>query len=333
MSVNLLILTDGKVISLKCWIISILMLLLGIAAFIITGSILTHISLVPGSIFQTIEIQNQDMVLINLFNTFLYKEISIKKSKSNQCPDCSVEVYSFYPDSLIVGDNFFNISSDILTATQDDVILPPKYFISGSKVKLSAIFYPNTGQNTSIQFVLFNNLPDYKAFQRDEKPNPYQTYYMQVNEKERAFAAVITVENTDYYFIGIRPDAPVSFNFTVTGNQIYYSRDNFPPPVCVLTSTESCTVHFTPSSTDAYTDTLKTCVLVYSIPPHAVAESYYVNLDYDVYRSFWNVYSLVLLSLICLSILYVVFVCSCWFISCVWNIIRLKRTKYYVNIN
>ncbi len=274
------------------------------------------------------------MILLNFFDTFYYNEINVEKSKSNQCPDCSVEVYSFYPDNLIVDDNYFNISSDIVTATHDDVILPPTYFISGSKVRLSAIFFPTKGQNTTVKFVLFNNLPDYEAFQRGDKPGAYQTYHLQVNEKERTFSALITIANTDYYFIGLRPDSPVNLKFTVMVHQIYYSRANFPPPVCLLTSTEfSCTVQFMPSSTDAYTNTLNTCVLVYSIPPVEVAESYLVTLDYNVYRGFWNVYSLVLVSFVCLSVLCVVFVSSCWIVSCVWNVMKLRKTKYYVNIN
>lgn len=180
-------------LSFKCWKITIPLLLVGIAAFITTGSILTRISTVPGSIFQTIEIQNQDMILIDFFDTFYYSKINVTKSQFNRCPDCTVEVYSFYPDNLIVDDNYLNISSDIVTATHDDVVLPPKYLISGSKVKLSAIFFPNKSQNTTVKFVMFNNLQDYEAFQRGDKPNAYQSYPIQVSEKERAFSASITI--------------------------------------------------------------------------------------------------------------------------------------------
>ena len=319
------------ILNLKRWKLIVLVVL--IAVVLISCSIvLIRTSTVPGTISQIIEVENQDMVLLNYFDTFYYNEITIEKSKDNRCPACTIEVYSFYPDNLIVDDNYFNVSSGDVTATHDDVILSPKYFISGSKVKLTAVFFPTKTQNTTIKFVLYNNLQQYEAFQRGDKPDAYQTYRIQVNEKEKTYSLSLTIVNTGYYFIGVRPDSPVSLQFTVIVHQIYYSRDNFPPPVCVLTSTASCTVPFTPSSTDAYTDTLNTCVLVYSIPPHEVAESYYVTLEYNVYRGFWNMYAIALLSLVCLSALCVPFLCFYCACSCVLKA-RNKKNYNYLTIN
>ncbi len=315
---------------LKCWKLIVLVVFFGNAAALITfGSILIRISTVPGTISQIIEVENQNMVLLDYFDTYYYNKITIEESKHNRCPACTVEVYSFYPDNLIVDDNYFNVSSGNVTATRDDVILSPNYFISGSKVKLTAIFFPTRAQNTTIEFVLYNNLQQYEAFQRGDKPDAYETYSIQVNEKEKTYSLSLTIVNTDYYFIGLRPDSPVSLQFTVIVHQIHYSRDNFPPPVCVLTSTDSCTVPFTPSSTDTYTDTLKTCVLVYSIPPHEVAESYYVTLEYDVYRGFWNMYTIILLSLVCLSALCVLLLCFYCACSCVCSGVKARNKKNY----
>ncbi len=314
--------------SLKSCLTTGLLIIIGILLISIFGSIIWVKSTKPGPIFKGIDVDNENTVLIDFFDTFLYKEIEISKAEDSHCPDCKVEIYSFYPDDIIVDDNYYNISADSLTTTHDDILLSPNYFISNSKIKVSVTFYPQKDQNTTVEFLLFNDLELYEPFQRGEKPNPYQIYPVQVNKKEKTFSVVIVVANTGYFFLGIRPsDSPVTFGFQITVQQIYYSRKDFPSLTCLLESTKSCTIRFTVSHTDEYTDTLKTCIFVYSIPPPNFPKSYYVSLEYNVYRGFWNTWSIGLVSGIGVSSLCVSVLC-CYYIFCLCNCARAHKRKF-----
>ena len=304
-------------------------MVIGFLLILVLSSVLLGISIHPGSISDSIYIDNQDMVLLGYFDTYYYGEVQVHKAQDNQCLECKIEVYVFYPDRLIVADKHFNESSGILTSTHDDVLLPPKYYVSsGSFIKVFVEFFPTAGQNSSVEFLIFNEFHQYDAFRRGDKPDPYEIYSIRVTEKEKYFSLLFEITITGYYFIGIRPiEMPVTFQSTLTIHQIYYSRANFPPPMCVIDSTSSCTVQFTPSSTNDYTDTRDMCVLVYSVPPQQIAPSYYVNLDYNVSRGFWTNSSKALVCLIGLSVLLVLTPC---FYCFGYSVLRstARRWKY-----
>ena len=287
------------------------------------------VSINPGPISSEVFIDNQDTVLVNFFDTYYYDKIRIRKAQANECPDCKVEVYSFYPDNLIVGDRYQNVSSGTLTATHEDVLLQPQYYVSGSKIKMLIEFFPEKGQNSTVELVVFNDLRKYEAFRRGDKPIPNQVYTVQVNKGVKPFSQLVTITDTGYYFIGVNPvDDPITFQSFLNVHQIYYSHNYFPSPICIFDSvTDYCTVQFTPSSTDAYTDTLKMCVLVYSAPPQEVAKSYYLSLDYVVYRSFWTNVSKALLSLMSIVFLVVSILVVYYFCSCIINFVRAKRSR------
>ena len=270
--------------------------------------------------------------MLDFFDTYLYRTLHIQKAHDNQCSNCKQEVYSFYPDNLIVADNFFNKTSGTLTSTHDDVLLAPEYYVSGSKIRIFVEFYASVGKNVTAKLVAFNNLRQYDAFRRGEQPKPYQTSSVYVSKNKEVFSSELTVSDTGYYFIGIRPtNGPVTFQSTFIVHQIYYSRVDFPRPTCELdsTATGSCTIHFPPSSTDTYTDTLKMCVLVYSEPPQEVPTSYYVTLDYSVYRGFWTSRSTALLTLIGICCFFCVCSLCLFFFTCARNIIQARRIKIY----
>lgn len=316
-----------KWISYRCYFGICTLLIVGIVLLISLSSTLYVISTKPGSLQRNLIVNNDDTVLIDFFNIYSYKGIEIRQAKDSRCSDCKLEVYSFYPDNIIVDDHYFNISATNLTTTHDDVLLAPSYFVSGSKIRLSVKFLPLKAQNTTIEFLLFNNLSQYNTFQAGSRPIALQVYTMSVNEKnKREHSLEITIENTGYYFLGIRPtDSPVTFQFSVAVYQIFYSRNYFPAPICRLESTESCYIPFTVSFSDYYTDTLKKCVFVYSIPPPQVADSYYNTLEYEVYRSFWNSYSIALISLISLSALCVFTTCCYFLCFCLCTATRRRR--------
>ncbi len=301
---------------LRWYLLISLSISLGGILLISCSSVLLVLSTNPGPINRKIHFNYLNTVLVDCFDTFLYNQIEVRKADDIRCPDCEVEVYSFYLDQVIVDNHYFNISSDILTATHDDIILSPMYFISDSTIRLSVTFYPSNNQNSTVEFLLFNNLDLYDSFQNGEKPDPYQKYSVRVNEIEKTFSKVIKLPNTGYFFLGIRPsDSSVTFQYQLNVHQIYYSRDNFPSRICLLDAlTKSCTVPFTVSYTDDYTDKLHTYIFVYSIPPPNFPESYYVSLEYNVQRGFWNSRSVGLVSVIGLSALCVSVLCCC----CLW---------------
>ena len=303
----------GRYCTVRCTKVPIILSVLigiGVIVSLTLSSVLIGTSLQPGSLSDQVYIKNQDMVLVGYIDTYFYDKVQVFKALDNQCLDCKVEVYTLYPSRLIVADNYFNETSGILTATADGVLLAPNYYISsGSTIRMFVQFHPTSGQNSSVEFLVFNDLHQYDAFRRGDKPTPFETYLAQVNQNKNYFSLLLKIAETGYYFVGIRPvDTPVTFQSTFIIHQVFYSRANFPPPVCVFDSvTDYCTVQLPPSSTDDYTDTLKMCVLVYSAPPQAVATSYFVNLGYDVYRGFWTNWSKALFCFIGLSI---VFICS-----------------------
>lgn len=313
----------------RCYLLLFLLILLGVVFIVSFGSVLFVSSTNPSPIENKMSINNLDTVLIDFFNTYYYEEIEVRKAKENRCPDCEVEVYSFYPDHIIVDNNRFNVSSDILIATHDDVILSPMYFVSESTITLSVKFYPSKNHNTSVQFVLFDDLDLYDSFQNGERPDPYLKYFVKVNEIDKSFSKVISIPTTGYFFLGIRPShSSVTFQYQLNVDQIYYSRANFPSRTCLLdTTTESCTIPFTVSYTNDYTDTLQTCIFVYSIPPPNFPESYYVNLEYSVQRGFWNSRSVGLVSVMGISALCVfVLCCSCLWL-CLCKCVQSRRRK------
>ncbi len=304
-------------------------ILLGQILVVSFGSVLLESSINPGPIHKKIDISNLNAVLVDYFNTFLYNQIEVRKATNSHCPDCKVEVYSFYPDHIIVDNKYYNVSSNILTATHDDVLLSPGYFISDSMVRLSVTFYLSKDQNTTVEFVLFDNLDLYNSFQNGERPTPYKVYSVQVSENKKYFSKDIKIPNTGYFFIGIQPsDSSITFQYQLIVHQIFYSRDNFPSPTCLLdANTEFCTIPFTTSYTDDYTDTLQTCIFLYSIPSTNFPESYYVTLEYDVQRGFWNSRSVALVSLTGVSALYLCVTCCSCFLFCLYRCVQGRQKK------
>ena len=116
-----------------------------------------------------------------------------------------------------------------MTATHEDVLLQPQYYVSGSEIRMVVEFFPDKGQNSTVEFVIFNDLRKYESFRRGDNPQPNIVYTIQVNKDVKPFSQLVTITDTGYYFIGVNPiDSSITFQSVLTVHQIYYSRNDFP---------------------------------------------------------------------------------------------------------
>lgn len=289
---------------------------------------LTGLVSIPGTDHHEVHINNNDMILLGFFDTFWYHTFEVHKADDDQCDGCKLSVYSLFPEDLIVSDNKYNATSDILTASQDDILLRPQYFISQSTIKLQITFFPTSGQDILVHINLYDDLLLYDQFRRGEKPRALNTY--QVNET--TFSLELAVITTGYYFLGISPiSTPISFKYSFQVHQIYYSKDNYGSPQCSLQTSEHCSLTFPTSFTDSYSEKLQSCVLIYSELPNVVKSSYYVSVNYNVYRGFWTAYSILFLLCGCLALICTSAICLYWCACFVCHRSRRNRTVSYNN--
>ena len=285
---------------------------------------LTVLALVPGTEHHQIHINNHDMILLGYFDTFWYHTFEIHKADDDHCDGCNLSVYSIFPEDLLVSDNDYNGTTDVVIASQDDVLLRPQYFITGSKIKLQISFLPNSGQDVLVHINIYNDILLYEQFRRGEKPPAMETH--QVNET--MFSMELAVITTGYYFVGISPIlTPISFQYSFKVHQVYYNKDNYGAPQCSLQTSEHCSLTFPTSFTDSYSEKLQSCVLIYSELPSVVTSSYYVSVNYSVYRGFWTAYSILLLLCGCLALVCTSTLCFYWCACCVCNIHRSRKNR------
>lgn len=274
-------------------------------------------------------INNNDVVLLGYFDIYWYNTFQVHKAEGGQCDECTLDVYSLIPERLIVSDRDYNLTSATLTASENGVILKPEYFIDGSRIKLNFSFFPSSGQDLLVSINVYNDLSLYEKFRKGEDPEPMETHLVNVT----TFALNLFIVSTGYYFIGISPVmAPISFQFSLYVHQIYYSKDNYTPKCSVQDTSEYCSLSFPTTFTD---DNTKLCVMVNSEGPDVVATSYYVSIEYYLYRRLWTVCSILLLSCVCVTLIFTLTFSVCWCVCCVrrkYTVQGVSHDSYYYSI-
>ena len=179
---------------------------------------------------------NDTVLVREVRSTHLHQQVKVKLSGET---DHSVHIYTTPCDKLLTHNSTVNYLVK-MSLNHPDIAMLPTYLVNGSSIE---VLLDASVIDVDISLYIFESLDEYSNYVSQLDRSIYQAtvYTSRPGIQNTSTLVNYTVQSTDYYFVVIDSDAPVTAQFEITlHKELYHESDT--KEACSVTGSGECSL-------------------------------------------------------------------------------------------